>query len=151
MGENKIECPVCGAENARKEMTTWVIQEPYGSIEHFSFTITKCDNCDESVTGEDYDTAVVPASNKSIKASVINILSFFEENDYKKSSLERIFGLGRGAIDKYLKEDIIEPSFVMLLLTYRSFFPGLIDSADLPQGFNRCILFGEEGKNEHKQ
>lgn len=151
MGENKIECPVCGAENARKEMTTWVIQEPYGSIEHFSFTITKCDNCDESVTEEDYDTAVVPASNKSIKASVINILSFFEENDYKKSSLERIFGLGRGAIDKYLKEDIIEPSFVMLLLTYRSFFPGLIDFADLPKGFNRCTLFGEEGKNEHKQ
>jgi hypothetical protein len=148
MEETKIDCPVCGAENAKEEMTTWVIQEPYGSIEHFSFTTTKCTHCNESVTLGDYDAAVVPAMNRSITASVINILKFFEENKYNKSSLERIFGLGRGTIDKYLEADVIEPSFVMLLLTYRSFFPGLLDFADLPKGFNRCTLFGEEGKNE---
>jgi hypothetical protein len=148
--ENKITCPVCGDEGALDEVATWVIQEPYGSIEHFSFRATKCARCTESTIGEDYDAAVIPAMNKSTRASVINILSFFEENKYNKSSLERIFGLGRGTIDKYLKEDVIEPSFVMLLLTYRSFFPGLIDSADLPRGFNKCTLFGEEGENEHK-
>jgi hypothetical protein len=144
MEDNKITCLVCGAEDAVNVTITYRIQEPYGSIEHFSFTSTKCPHCTESIAGEDYDVAVVAASNRSTKASVINILKFFEENKCKKSNLERIFGLGRGAIDKYLEADIIEPSFVMLILTYRTFFPGLINFADLPGGFNRCPIFGEE-------
>jgi hypothetical protein len=150
MEEVKIDCPVCGAEDAKEEMVTWVIQEPYGSAEHFSFTVTKCTHCNESVTLGDYDTAVVPAMNKSIRASVICMLKFFEENKYNESSLERIFGLGHGAINRYLAADVIEPSFVMLLLTYRAFFPGLIDFADLPKGFNRCTFFGERDKNEQQ-
>jgi hypothetical protein len=150
MEEVRIECPVCGANDAKEEVVTLIIQEPYGSAEQFSFTVTKCTHCDESVTLGDYDTAVVPARNKSIRASVICILKFFEENKYNTSALERIFGLSRGTINRYLAADVIEPSFVMLLLTYRTFFPGLIDFADLPKGFNRCTFFGEKDKYEQQ-
>jgi hypothetical protein len=150
MEEDISICNVCGEKTATKEKTTWVVQVPYGSIEHFTFTSFKCSSCKEEIMGDDYDAGVVPALNKSRKASVINMLHFFEQNHYKRSTLERIFGLNQGDIDKYLEADVIEPSFVMLMLTYRSFFPGLFDAADSGSGFNRCTIYGPDGVERNK-
>lgn len=150
MEKDSLMCNICGNFTATKEKTTWVIQEPYGSIESFSFTTIKCSSCEADIVGDDYDAGVVPALNKSRKASVINILHFFEQNRYKRSTLERIFGLNQGDIDKYLEADVIEPSFVMLMLTYRSFFPGLFDAADSGKGFNRCTIYGPDGVERNK-
>jgi hypothetical protein len=141
-------CAICGEKTVTKEKTTWVIQEPYGSIEYFYFTTIKCSSCNEDLMGDDFDAAVIPAMNKSRKASVINILNFFEQNNYSRSTLERIFGLDQGTIDKYIEAEVTEQSFVMLMLTYRSFFPGLLLSADAGEGFNRCILFGAKKSNQ---
>jgi hypothetical protein len=132
-----ITCAVCGNEKALKKLSKTTFCAPYGSTEECIFHVSECNNCKQEIVLDDYDSFMIPAINRSKKNSVINMIKFFEENKISKGNLERVFGLGIGSIDKYLEEEVIEPSFVMLLLTYRSHFPSLLKEADTIDGFNR--------------
>lgn len=135
-----LQCGICGSYRVKKEPEHMTVQAPYGSVEKYSYTIIKCESCEEDVDGDDHDSAMTPAINRSVRASVSNMLKFFKENGVSEGSLERVFGLDRGAISRYQQAEVIEPSFVMLLLTYREFFPNLLDCADAPGGFNRYTI-----------
>lgn len=132
-----IECPICGHEKAKVQDVTWSIQEPYGSVESYTFKTISCENCKEEVTGANYDDAITPAINRSQKNAILNIVKFFQENGVNKANLERVFGLHQHSIDKYLEAEEIEPSFYMLMITYRRFHPELLQIADDFHEFNR--------------
>ncbi|MDO8640065.1 MAG: hypothetical protein Q7R33_00810 [Nitrosarchaeum sp.] len=135
---NKDECAVCGSKDVRETIVTQTIQEPYGSVEPYSYTVIECNNCKEGIVGNDHDTAILPALKRSQKTSAITIVKFFNDNGFTNMSLERILGLKFGSIEKhYLVADVVEPAFVMLLLTYRHHFPELFEEADIPGGYNR--------------
>lgn len=136
MGNLRV-CPVCGHERIKVQDVTWSIQEPYGSVEPYTFETISCEWCKEEVTDQNYDNAVTPAINKSQKNAIINIINFFQKKGINKANLERIFGLKQYSIDKYLEAEEIEPSFYMLMITYRRFHPELLQIADDGNEFNR--------------
>lgn len=144
MSSEFIKCAVCGNDKALKKLSKATFYAPYGSTEGYIFYTSECPACKSEIILDDYDSYIIPAINRSRKNSAINMIKFFEDNNISKSNLERIFGLDIGSIGRYLAEEVIEPSFVMLLLTYRAHFPSLLEEADTADGFNRSKLENKE-------